>query len=940
MAEASMVESGSEVGLHAWLRRCVSPVRTRTFFLVSTLVTGCGADSTGPIDGVAGPRVTFVAEGSGPTNEAPLDPHRSGTWAFRRHALPDVGVQSARLHLAPISVGEDTLSNVQTGSMFVGFQSNFTRLDDGDVISWRAGPLASGQTAALLTPSRVRVGMVWEQTIDTGAINRQEVLGRFEVMTPVGPVIAWSIGDYGQNPHGEGWLLSLVRWYGEGLGRIDCVPNSYTEWVADEIGCTQYVLPDEPQPHDEPAYAPVQAELILDPFGAPRHPGVRNSSIVALSTLIHDDAPFLLVYTQHYILGADRPIRYARRCIPLSSATTIAPLDCDDGDIGAASIGVQASDLRHFHGFDAGYHAWLDGDELRVLGAERESASQNILTLRRGEVVAPIVDAALMRAARLGASGLTRESWDGPQAFFGPLRVARGESATLATIAQDGRVFELVMTTDGRLERPRYVGLLPGTPSIAEDETGLVAYGITSDLRVFRARVERGRVVIASLGALRGDLPTTAWTYPSAVLVPPTDAEEGTSRRVLLARGLVDVMAFELPPAPFPYTTLLEASFAEAPREIVTPASLGVGVGDFLDAIVVCGPTDDTPDTSTWTLRGEPVRALGTRDGCAVLHDEGEVGEAWVGAERAMRLDLPGVGPLSVGGPVREWVVGHGFDGLAAPTREGGVVDLRGLRLDEVGLPMVWERSGFGTDRRGGAVAIDRAGDGLYAWIVQPTYDEPVRLIGSSLELPEGEWLFYGTVATGGLVVTREGHEGGLVVTRDGTREVPEVQLAAIAELERVGGAELVDETYLSDGRICGLRHYQLRCVDAGGAVTTIDDRRLQRPRGLWPLRDGSLLFDAQEGLGPTLRFVPVTNALEIYDEGSWLGHVTDPRDGTVYAVSNEASGVERRVARLEVEGVDVLFASRPAGAGSPRVLPLEGQYLVFDGAQWTRRAR
>jgi hypothetical protein len=470
--------------------------------------------------------------------------------------------------------------------------------------------------------------------------------------------------------------------------------------------------------------------------------------------------------------------------------------------------------------------------------------------------------------------------------------------------------------------------------SVADGAEGPSIVGLTRDLRLSRARVTAGGVVVEDLGTLQAGIFSDS--LATATLDP---ADE---RRAIVSLVPRDTLFYDVEG---PWAFMRVAQLPRAPEPIPAPASLAIGFGDWLGQPAVCWPAADVePDPGSWTLRGAPVDAVvgGPHGRCALLRDAGEVDPAWVGAERAMHLDLPGVGPVRLGylAGTRAWDFGAPLQGMVAPTRDGGAVDVAGLLLDPGGFPVERTPTGMAQGNLWRAWR-DLAGDGLYA---VPFNDGPrgaLRALGSTTLVPEDEgWMWLGGVVGGGALL--EDGEDWVRFGAGNPVAVPESQRLAVLDVLRgtsgwQGGAEGT-VVGLPDGDICVGRARTVACVTPAGETRRMDGYEVEvaaiEGHSFWPLPGGALLILSSSGR--LFQLDPLTMAHAPYAEGYLSGLLVDaegrsmgvfrPLDGGAWGAELSANGP-----RLAID--------LPATDSTVGVVPLgSGAWLTFQDRVWGLR--
>lgn len=296
---------------------------------------------------------------------------------------------------------------------------------------------------------------------------------------------------------------------------------------------------------------------------------------------------------------------------------------------------------------------------------------------------------------------------------------------------------------------------------------------------------------------------------------------------------------------------------------------------------MLCALNADVPlDVSGRTLRDEPIRAAGGGPGgrCALVCDYDPA--EWVGARR-MSVEVPGVGPVHLGGVTwRQWLLRPLPEGAAAPTRDGGVVDISGFRIDAAGIPIERVFTGLSAEIAYHAWR-DLGGDGLYAARSGQSTEARWIAVGSHTALPPEEaWAWLGGVAGGGALLAR-GDEW-VRFGEGAPTPVPAAQRQAVFDVLQAAPAWDGDAegrvVSLEGGDLCVERAPAIACVSADGRTRSVAEEGVAvgvvEGHSFWPLPGGDPLVLG--GGGTIQRLDPGSMSLEAFAEVTPSGLSTD----------------------------------------------------------------
>jgi hypothetical protein len=901
--------------------------RSRPSLLVPLVaVLGCKHhdDDDGTYGRLPDAQITWISDGDGPENTDPLEPATAGTamWAgaaWQRWAgSVDAGSDDVLVKEA---------ATADTPDMPAPFQgvSQYWETDDGLVVQALAGPLSEDALPILMVPEPVRVGMEWESDYGDGSVDRMAVTEHATRMLPTGPASVWSIAEYGE----EGFP-SAVRYYAEGIGRVG---TSVNDGWDPAYGFDTSVVPASAQAHDEPglAPAPLVGIVAIEPHGNAGH------EVWGLSGAVHDGVLYGFMDGLDPAIGYSvaAPHDYCARLeggtaawvdigepgCPLATRTLEDHLEGGVHDVSGlahAAMIVPGSDAflevdetgavldgGGFH-FNDPIARWLEGDALIGLRTYLGSPLRDDMTADPW-VTTSLTDAMPMREIYTADASFVGQRW------IGPLEVEPGAPVHFAVVLRDGRVFRVTLDDDA-LSGFEPAGVLPGAMSELVTDHDRRAYSITTDGRVFALTLDptSGDIAIDALGSVRVEEPGGGYEF-KGVLVDPADGEV-----------YVAAVATSLYSVPVYQTGIFHAHLDAAPTPLVSAASFGIGFADVADGLAVCWPPTDAPfDGTGWTLRGEPVEVAGPYgpdDACALIVFDrmAAVPEEWVGAERAVEANIPGVGPVRLGFPAQYRTAGLFLSDTHAVLRDGRVVDALGNELDADGLAVAFHPiPSDGASR-------DLGGYGL--WTSGGAYDyvTTVSNIGGGIPIPEcpvpGPWLtcyYAGPVVGGGMLYASPPPSTLLQVIR------PDGRVDDLPTAQGHGPGIL-----LADDRLCRFAGfpYTIACTDPAGVVESTEPL----PYALhfvadqwWPLADGTLALLNTADYGPTMRFDPASMTVTAYDDRE-LTQLATSADGHDYAVAYETDGTSTIVELLPDGAVDIAEVPRYAV-----VTPVDGWFRV-----------
>ncbi len=782
-------------------------------------------------------------------------------------------------------------------------------------------------------------------------------------MLPTGPADVWGIAE--EFPDGG---LNLTRWYAEGVGYVGLGGNENVWSMID--GYDAMVVPLTPQDHVEPGLDPARLTSVLALPGPQELWGLsgavidgvlwgyldgeapawgytrawphdwcarldESAKLVDVTNSVYVD-PQCPTYTSEKpdefgegftpvqeIANAAQILPGLTARVPLDSAGAVAPVAGNSMPVtltGWAIDGVAHTLIHQMLGNPPAQFFRTVPDPVNPVNTVYTALTDGILTR------------AMFTDGRQDDPMGVGEDWSAlvGQTWIGPAVVDSEATVHFAVLGLDGQLFRVTLTDD-TLSGFVPVGVLPGAVSILLDGNERVADSITTDGRVFEARIDQttGEVAITALGSVRVEEPGGAYEF-KGVLVDPTHPGD----------VLVAAIATSATSVPFYSSGFFKAHLDQAPIALRSAPSLSVGAGEILGGIAVCWPVSDEPfDGEGWTLRGEPVQVagpFGPQGNCAIILDDpsAPVDANWTGSERAIEATLPGVGAVRLGFPAHRYA-GTWINSSVALLRDGSVIDVAGNALDHDGFPLSRTYTGWQVGIR------DLGGYGLWVTGGPWEYSTTMRNIGGGIPMPPcpstEPWIscmYGGPVQGGGALFALYGPQWQVPTP------VPSVQVirpdGTVEDLPAAQSAEMVGGILLTDGRLCGVGGGRLDCVDASGARETaqkVGDTPLVGSQW-WPLSDGSLML-GEPTMAPTWRFDPIAMTVAVLDERALVAPITST-DGHVYATASQPDGTGE-VVEVTPTGVIPITATTN-GSIYAVVLPIDGAFLI--GPPWTRVPR
>jgi len=788
--------------------------RVELWLLLSVVAAACSGDA----DQEA---ATFLSQGSGPTNEAPLEPMRPGSRLVRdvTRTVGNAYLRQGRRYVrlsAPAGNEPQMELSTDGGALLL----HGTRWE-----GWFAKPY-------LLVPATVRVGMKW-RTGDEHGRYTYTVVAREVKDTAYGPdSVVWQIDQ----THSSG--SQLQRLYVEGVGLLD------TARLGEERQPVRAVIPLEEQAAVTEPELPGRVTPTLLSELAPELGNLEVSHVSAITPA--DGGPTLVILRgdSGCFLSGGHSRCPESRCIELgdtnaafsegvtASSPYVGP-HCPLGESRGGGFAAQLWGEARRVLFVAGPTHWLDpGDGLAVRdgGVHRlteggwsyslesvEGAAQGLQLIGGWKLFDTFADFTLPTGLRV-------------------LPPAPGEE--LYGLYHGGVLATAGLRVD-RLEVPSLVGYLGSGFTAHAKPAGPELLAFTSDGLVDAVSIEPAGVGRRRLAAL--EIPPTqrvvaAVQTDSALFVvshqPSADRHAGVG-------DLGTVFVHRTP--------------AVAAQQSVPIGRAGAVLArmDGND-LLVCWPPSETPlHTSGWRLGGVPVHTVErVTDSCALAIRDLSASPSGYGAQelapywRTAEVDLPGIG--------RTLLVVD----IPTETRRGESLNLTEApaELSDGRLVTRAHQYGPGGIRLGGVrhtiypfslhkVAADAEGGGLWAH-----FDSAGALIGgeSVSYVTEREAVLEFPDESGGVVLREvSAHESRILrVTADGAvapLNLPEETIMPLARL--------------ADGRLCGLHSprnspVELLCANTEGEVVSRFPmpHRLNVPQNdaniAWypVLRDGTLL--------------------------------------------------------------------------------------------------
>lgn len=893
--------------------------------LTAALLAGCpGEDGgNGAYGALPGPKVEWLSQGDGPENDAPLEPLLAGYLGLR----PDSGNLLAMS--APVDAGRDDVSVLSVDSVAYGHGMGLYRhAADGVVVHALDDHLDPTTVPVLMVPDKVRVGMRWRSDYGEGTVfNEQAVVSRRQVNLPIGPVTAWGIGEY------QGEQLLKVRWYAEGIGRIDAGPTTTAEPPEDAF-FSEMIVPLDPQEGVELALAPATFSLLLDPF---LHPLDLNSRPQAMG--LGSDETTTRLTALGYLPPACTycSASYVDFCVELDDNLRLQAADDIDCPPSAATWlppqhgGFPADALGQSDGH--GLFAWETPEGTRCLTADGAGHYAMRAHGCDGDVLrdvtedAPLIDA--WRSTR--ALGLAGYTFVGETLKDAPNGTVRG-----AAIDPEGRVFPIEIRDTTLVWSPP-VALLPGKVTVGSSPGDRFAVVYTLDGRLYRVAVRGGAVEVDSLGDVEFR-DETADHALAGIGVDPLDPAVAYALSLPYPLDRDGDGYWDMTPLAPP--GFHRADLPRDPIPVTTPTSWRVGYGEFAGALLVCGVADGVAGADDWTVAGQPAPWVsgptGPNDACRLILPPEDVPPLYADAPHALEGTLAGVGRVRIGFGDRP--LPFHLASPVAPTPDGGGIDAEGLRIDVAGLPAGREAVGAFPASAAWAATPDHGGYGLYRWTLgSPT---PVLLnLGGGIDLsPCVECTYKGGVQGGGAVLFSP--SGGWIYRPGGAIDaIPSAQLSEVAVLNAV--------LALDNGRICGAYGSRMRCIDADGTRNELPYDLAYATFDQWPLPDGRFarLVYAEGGGIDLLAIDPDTFAAESLGART-LYAVATASDGRVYAFARTSDPFQGtnldEIVVFDADGMraEPLPADWTIGlADQTEILPLEDHWMFFDGNAWHRSA-
>ena len=794
-------------------------MRSRVLLLA---LVACKRDpgGNGAFGALPDPKVTILDEGSGPENLDLLEPATAG---YRASSQFDYVRWMGALDAGRSDViAQDTAGGNQPGAPSAGRGTGLHRwTDDGLVLQALDRPLDDTSRPTLVVPTVVRVGMSWESDLGDGSFNRRSVVRHTSAMLPTGPSDLWAIAE--EYPDGG---EKVTRWYAEGVGFVGTSGGGVHEW-SPTYGFDAMVVPMTPQDHVELGLDPARLTSVLAVSPPQEIWGVSGAVIDGVLWAYLDGENIASGYTRAWPHDWCARLDDSPQLIDVTWAVAAVDAHCptytwskpDEFGYGSTPVQEVANAGQLLPGLTdrvpldgAGAVAPAAGNSMPVtltgwaVGGVAHTLVHQMLGNPPAQFFRTVPDPVNPVYTALTDGLLTRAmfldgrqddpmgvgySWSAlvGQTWIGPAAVDSEATVHFAVLGLDGQLFRVTLTND-TLSGFVPVGVLPGAVSILLDGNERIADSITTDGRVFEARIDQttGEVAITALGSVRVEEPGGAYEF-KGVLVDPTHPGD----------VVVAAIATSATSVPFYQTGFFRARLEQTPVPLVTAPSMSVAAGEILGGIAVCWPASDEPfDGEGWTLRGEPVQVVGPvgPDGnCAILlNDPSAPADAnWTGSERAIEATVPGVGAVRLGFPAGRYA-GTGLNPSLAVLNDGSVIDVAGDALDRDGFPLSRTYTGWQAGIR------DLGGYGLWVSGGPWEYSTTMRNIGGGIPMPPcpstEPWVsctYGGPVQGGGALFALGGPQWELpppvvsmqVIRPDGTVE----DLPAAQTADMVGGS-------------------------------------------------------------------------------------------------------------------------------------------------------